>query len=261
MERSPRGFTLPEILVTLAITGVLFALLYPVLLTQQRSHVVQEQLADAQQSGRVIASELTRFLASLGAGVDAERGQMRLLVAHPHEVVFAADLRPEYPAMAAGAPVPGARVTDPYPTIPAGTYAPSNGAETYRFTLDRNNDNLVSELDRTQGEHYSLYREVNGGDLQEVAALVANPRVGEPLFRYWGDFSSHGTQSAVDQVDRTTSSRLAAGESLDAVVRMIEVNLITETAEPDPRYPQAGGYRQVRLRTAVAPENLSNNGR
>lgn len=251
-----QGFTLLETLAALAVASVLLSFLFQIFLTQQRTYDLQQQLSDAQQSARVVTDEMTRALLSLGARVETERGQRCLLVAHPHQVVFSADLRADYSAMPPGAPVPGALPADPCGVFPAGTYTAGAAAETYRFTLDRNGDNVVDGSDRTQGEHYTLYRGINGGALQEVASSVANPRLAEPLFRYWGDFDGDGTLERLERVDKTTSSRVAAGTPLDALVEKIEVNLVTETVVPDPRCPLNGGYRQVRLPTLVHPDNL-----
>ncbi len=240
-----RGFTLVETLVTLAVVGVFLGLLYQLLITQQRSYRVQEDLADAQQNARVALDELSRALASLGAGTAVEQGQPRLLVAHEHEVVFTADLSGDFGAQAPGTAVPGAGPRDPFQTFPPGAYAGSP-AETYRYYLGQ----------RTGEPWYTLYRQVNGGAGQAVAMLLANPTREEPLFRYLGDFDGNGTEEWLDRVDRTTSPRIAAGEPLDAVIRRIEIRVLAETAHPDPRYPLNQGHRQVRFTTTVAPRNL-----
>ncbi|MBI5016684.1 MAG: prepilin-type N-terminal cleavage/methylation domain-containing protein [Deltaproteobacteria bacterium] len=250
--RGRGGFTLVELLVTLAVAGFLIALIYQFFLAQQRSHTLQEDVADAQQSGRVALEELTRSLTSLGAGTDLEHGQVRILVAQPYQLVFNADLDPAKAALPPGTAVPGAGPGDPYPVIPAGTNAVSWTAETYRYTLDRNNDGAVTAADWQQGRHYTLFREKNGGANEEVASLVANPSVGRALFVYWGDFDGNGTLEPLTQVNAATSSRVAAGEALDAVIRRVEVHLVAQTASPG----AGGAYRQVELSAAVSPENL-----
>ncbi len=248
LSRKPRGtpcggFTLLEVLVTLGVAGILLALVYQIFISQQRSARVQEEVADAQQNARVGVEELTRGLTSLGAGVRTEEGQVRILVAHPHELTFNADLSSVDDALAAGAtPVPGAGAQDPYDHIP-GSYA-SSPAETYRYYLG------------ADGPHHTLYREMNGGQPQQVALLAANIRIGEPLFRYQGDFDGDGTLETLERVDRTSSPRVAAGEPLDAVIRRIDIELVTATPSADPRFPGNQGYRLTRLRTSVAPRNL-----
>ena len=255
-EKARAGFTLIEILVTLAIVGVLLGFLYQIFITQQRTHQVQEEMADAQQNARVAVQELTKALASLGAGVDQATGQRRILLAQKYQMVFNADLSDTQGALAPGTTIPGSG--SPGQTVPAGTFTASGPAETYRYTLDRNGDGVVDAADRTSGEHVTLYREINGnnGGKTEIALDVANARVEIPVFRYYGDFNGTGTPLWVDRVDASTSSRVAAGEPLDAVIRSIEVNLIAETEHKDPRYTQNSGYRQAAFKTAITPANL-----
>ncbi len=243
--RTERGFTLVELLVTLAVTGIFVALLYQVFISFQRTYRVQDELAEAQQNARVAMDELARALASIGAGTAVEEGQPRLLVAHEYEIAFTADLSPDHGAQTPGDPVPGAGPRDPFAEFPAGTYAGAP-AETYRYALKRDPGTGL----------YTLYREINGGSDQAVAMLLANPRRDIPLFRYFGDFDGDGTSEWLERVDRTTSPRVAAGEGLDTIIRRIGIRVVAETARPDPRYPLNDGHRQVRLESSVAPRNL-----
>ncbi|MBE0618392.1 MAG: prepilin-type N-terminal cleavage/methylation domain-containing protein, partial [Proteobacteria bacterium] len=260
--RRRSGFTMVELLVTLAVTSVLLALVYQIFISQQRSQSIQEEVADAQQNARVGADALTRALSSLGAGADLERGQVRILVAHADEIVFNADLASEDApadrkwALPPGTALPAAWITaqDPYPTVP-GTYVVTATAgplaETHRYYL------------AAQGAHATLYHQMGyyspstdsvvWGTSQQVALNLANQRIGEPLFRYHGDFGGIAT---LDTVDAATSPRLAAGDPLDALIERIELNVVTETSHPDPRYPEDQGYRLTRLNTSVTPRNL-----
>lgn len=252
---SRRGFTLVELLVALAISGVLLAFGYQILLTVQRNVRAADELAEARQNARVAIDELARALSSAGSGVDLERGQMRLLVAHPHQIVFNSDVRPELVAMTPGSSrVPGAQARDPWALVP-GTYG-SAAAETYRYTLDRTGDGNVDAADRSSGEHFTLYREANGGANEELALAVANARVGRPLFRYEGDFDGNGSVEVLDRVDRSTSARVAAGAPLDAVIRAVHVTVLTESSRPDPTWPFNDGYRRVELGSRILLRNL-----
>jgi prepilin-type N-terminal cleavage/methylation domain-containing protein len=255
MRSASRGFSLPELLVAMAVSGIFLTLSYQILLAFQRSLLATDELAEARQNGRIAVEELGRTLSSAGAGVALDRGQVRILVAHPYQIVFNADLRSDRAALSPGTSrVPGALARDPWAFVP-GSYAAAP-AETYRFTLDRTGDGDVTAEDRTSGEHFSLYRETNGGADEELAQFVANPRVGRPLFLYEGDFDGNGTLEVLDRVDRSTSPRVAAGATLDSVIRRVELQVLTEASRPDPRWPTNGGYRQISFRSRLVLRNL-----
>jgi type IV pilus assembly protein PilW len=73
MERAKRnkgnlrsGFTLTELLVAMAITGVVMAAVFKIYTTQQDSYVLQEQVAEMQQNGRTAKYVMTREIRMLG---------------------------------------------------------------------------------------------------------------------------------------------------------------------------------------------------
>lgn len=226
------------------------ALACGLLVHQQRATLDRDELAEAQQSARLCLDELTRAIASAGAGLASS--VPAVLVAHPYQVVFAADLRDDHEAPAPGTPVPGALANDAYTEVPAG-YAGSP-AELYRYTLDRTNDGEITAVDRSDASHYTLTREINGGSNLEIAPRIANPRVGEPLFRYVGDFDGDGLLEVLDRVDRSTSARVAAGAPIDRLLVRVEVRVATEAEHPKRGVP--GMYRGITLDSGVRPRNL-----
>lgn len=64
-----KGFTLVEILVSLAILGIVLAGIYSVYNMQHKSYIVQEQVAEMQQSERVALQMITRDLRMAGLGL------------------------------------------------------------------------------------------------------------------------------------------------------------------------------------------------
>ncbi|MCX5885420.1 MAG: prepilin-type N-terminal cleavage/methylation domain-containing protein, partial [Proteobacteria bacterium] len=48
-----KGFTLVELLVAMAISGIVVAAVYTAFVTQQKSYTVQDQVAETQQNARV----------------------------------------------------------------------------------------------------------------------------------------------------------------------------------------------------------------
>jgi len=64
---NPRsGFSLVELLVAMAITGVVMAAVFKIYTTQQDSYVLQEQVAEMQQNGRTAKYVMTREIRMVG---------------------------------------------------------------------------------------------------------------------------------------------------------------------------------------------------
>ncbi|MFZ3089484.1 MAG: PilW family protein [Nitrospirota bacterium] len=64
-----KGFTLIEILVSLAILGIVLAGIYSVYTMQHKSYIVQEQVANMQQNERVALQMITRDIRMAGLGL------------------------------------------------------------------------------------------------------------------------------------------------------------------------------------------------
>ena len=60
------GFSLVELLVAMAITGVVMAAVFKIYTTQQDSYVLQEQVAEMQQNGRTAKYVMTREIRMVG---------------------------------------------------------------------------------------------------------------------------------------------------------------------------------------------------
>lgn len=66
-----KGFTLIEILVSLAILGIVLAGIYSVYTMQHKSYIVQEQVANMQQNERIALQMITRDIRMAGLGLPA----------------------------------------------------------------------------------------------------------------------------------------------------------------------------------------------
>ncbi len=66
-----KGFTLIEILVALAILGIVLAGIYSVYTMQHKSYIVQEQVANMQQNERIAMQMITRDIRMAGLGMAA----------------------------------------------------------------------------------------------------------------------------------------------------------------------------------------------
>lgn len=63
-----KGFTLVELLVAMAISGIVVAAVYTAFITQQKSYTVQDQVAEAQQNARVGLDLIAREVRMAGYG-------------------------------------------------------------------------------------------------------------------------------------------------------------------------------------------------
>lgn len=68
MTTKERGVTLIELLVAMAVSGVLIAAIYTTFVTQQKSYTVQDQVAEAQQNARVGLDMMVREVRMAGYG-------------------------------------------------------------------------------------------------------------------------------------------------------------------------------------------------
>jgi prepilin-type N-terminal cleavage/methylation domain-containing protein len=69
--RKEKGFTLVELLVAMAISGIVVAAVYTAFVTQQKSYTVQNQVAETQQNARVGLDLIAREVRMAGYGQPA----------------------------------------------------------------------------------------------------------------------------------------------------------------------------------------------
>jgi type IV pilus assembly protein PilW len=74
MQTNDRGFTLVEIMVALALAGIVMASIYTAFLSQQRSYLAQEQVSAMQQNIRAGLNMLTREIRMAGFDPTANAG-------------------------------------------------------------------------------------------------------------------------------------------------------------------------------------------
>lgn len=69
MVKNIKGFTLIELMVALAILGIVLAGIYSIFNTQHKSYIVQEQVVDSQQNVRVAMNMISRDMRNAGSGI------------------------------------------------------------------------------------------------------------------------------------------------------------------------------------------------
>lgn len=94
-EQDIRGFTLVELLIVVALTGIITAAVYQTFYAGQRSHEVQKNLVEMQQNARVAISVLSTDFRQVSYGKDPTQPSIQF--AGPDSIVFAADMDPDTP--------------------------------------------------------------------------------------------------------------------------------------------------------------------
>jgi prepilin-type N-terminal cleavage/methylation domain-containing protein len=207
MRSRRAGFTLTEVLITLALFGSLIALTLGALSDQMRAFNNGSTQADAAQHLRFSMSVLEKHISNVGAGVPAEQPQ--LIYADTNVVAFNADwmsniagdafavnVDSTMPALWVTA-VPKARqfkiptTTFIYPDttyLLAGSNSP---AETVIFWFEPDAS--------TPDDDYILWRQVNDRGPEMVARRLLRPSSGK-FFRYWRHMTPASGSARLDTV-------------------------------------------------------------
>jgi len=90
LSKNSCGFTLVELMLTMAISGIIVAAIYSVYISQQRTYLAQEQVAEMQQNIRAAMDIMTREVRM--AGYDPAGGAgSGIIAALPGQISFTQD--------------------------------------------------------------------------------------------------------------------------------------------------------------------------
>ncbi|MDP3939731.1 MAG: prepilin-type N-terminal cleavage/methylation domain-containing protein, partial [Deltaproteobacteria bacterium] len=296
MTKKPhnQGFTLVEMALGLVIVSVVLIAFAGVMNVMQRSSASTTQYAGAQQNARVALDFITENLRAAGSDIEAYNGQPTLAHAGPYQVVFNGDFDRDKTVQGQtplGA-ISAAQSPSTYPTSGTALYAPtrsySTGAETIAFTLDSNQDGVVSSADYgddaeedTPNPHlYVLKRYVLGQDAGSAGNLVRESNVSlirgpvayvdgtnpPPLFEYYyNDDNDKATPDKLWGDDNPEDGALDDGEiaalspvpdSLLHSVRRVKVNVVAEALQLNPKHLDNDGFVEVRMSSQVYIRNV-----
>jgi len=205
MERTKRnkgnlrsGFSLVELLVAMAITGVVMAAVFKIYTTQQDSYVLQEQIAEMQQNGRTAKYVMTREIRMVGydpTGSD----KFGFLAAGGSSIRFSMDIEVEN-----GEPDPAGEVI---------TYSVSGNEELLRN--DGSGDLIIVENIKAIGFAYAFDNDGDGSldtDAGQVIWAVDNGGI-------WFDLDENDNGSI-------TAADAQAGESTGIVVNLADIRAV-----------------------------------
>lgn len=269
-RRTSRGFTLVELLITVAVLALVAVVLSAVLMGTSRSKRTTTSLIESSQSARAALEMLARDIRTAGYGVDLSNpggAQPAIAYVDSAEIIIATNLYPYPDTSSIG--VPNAPLAynpssspNPRPLV-ASTYTPPGryrtGAELVRYTLDVNNDGAVDASDVSSAagadamatpnpDDYMLVRQVygdstgntagNNGGSSERIALVRKPG-GDvpPIFTVY----MRGSSTPWDW----SSGAVPASQLGD--IERVEVRVTATSGRPDAR----GGYPVTTMQAQV----------
>jgi len=94
LRRNNKGFTLTELLVAMAISGIVTTAIYATYQSQQKAYIVQEEVAAMQQKIRAAMFYMTRQIQEAGCNPNSIKvNPPRIINANLDEIEFTADVR------------------------------------------------------------------------------------------------------------------------------------------------------------------------
>jgi len=214
------GFTLVEMLIAVAISGILVAAIYTAYVVQQKSYVVQEQVAETQENLR---AAMTRLLSEIRqAGCDPEgTADARIVEATATSFHFTADIggNPVNENMADG--IIGDPATNEDITFGMAATDDANGDGIADGGVAGANWNETGQLGRN-----------TGGGLQPAAELIDALE-----FNY---ILADGTATNSSGIATATQTNAPIATLSD--IRAVQVSLLARGARPDEKFVDTATY-------------------
>jgi type IV pilus assembly protein PilW len=267
-----KGITLIELLITLAIIGILIAGIYKTFISQQHTYAVQEQVADTQQNVRIAINQMMRELRMAGYGrldttfwgADGMHGKYKNAVTPEDNgqkvTVVGAFVQATTLAANADSGSNTLLFTDASRFDVAGKkYFCINGTESHRIqSINGNQITLFPGVTLTQ-DHYAgepvfmiLAVTYSLGTVDGKSCLLRDENLGE------------GPQPVAENIESLQFQYVMnTGETLTDVpgnrrddIRMIQATVVARTDQTDPELKENGGYRRRTLSSTVKLRNL-----
>jgi type IV pilus assembly protein PilW len=220
--KNNKGFTLIEVLVALVIDFIVLAGIYAAFYSQQKSHVKEQQVVDAQQNVRGSASFMTREIRLAGMERDSA-GVARILAAGPHSIRFTLDRNEDND------------VADPYENIEYGYTAAADADEngisdsgSASITRFSDTDDPIADSIHAIAFAYAFDDDRNGViDFVDAAPFNGQLDPGEEIWAY-----DSPTVGAVGlDTNNATGGVLATTVSYDRI-RAVRIWILARTRNP-----------------------------
>jgi len=214
-----KGFTLIELLVAMAVAGIVMAGIYSTYYSQQKSYVVQEQVAAMQQNLRAAMYYMGREIRMAGYDPTGSAGAA-IMIANAAELQFTIDENGD------------GDFTNPSPP-PAND---SNEQIRYALTNDADRDGIAN------GSPCNLGRETWGGGLQTLAENI------DALNFVYLDGASPPNVLNDPVTGNVTAANIAQ-------IRSIQITLVAKTGRGDLGYTDTRSYTNQQGPTILPAQN------
>ena len=198
-SQKQKGFTLIELMVSLAIGSLVLIGVYDIYISQSSQYMLRYQVSDMQQSARIGMDMMSREIRM--AGYD--------------------------PTGNAGAGIVVATPT------------------TIQVTLDLNGDGDI--YDENENITYALYDPTGDGCLSLGRKLASGSM--DPVADNFASLAFSYTLADGTITEKPGSKELSK-------IRQVQIVLTSQTAWPDNKYPDNGGYRTFSLQSLITLRNL-----
>ena len=140
------GFTLVELLVALSVSGVIMTAVYAAYQSQQKSYVVQEEVAALQQDLRAAMFYMTNQIRQAGCNPSSNPNKPGILTADVDEIHFTSDFRGD--SSSTNPNDPNGNTNDPYENITYSLYT-SDGIQKLgiKSTAGATNQPVIENVD------------------------------------------------------------------------------------------------------------------
>jgi len=284
--RYSHGFTLLELLISMAITLMVFAIVATVFLQMRKVSLRQEMDVAMIQEARLGVDEMARLIRMVGYDCDQKNEQPAIIEAAPFQFTFNADWDERTPLPKQSA-IPFYDGINAYRSPDVDWVSPSGGtgAETIRLTLDSQNDGDVDAHDigdnpeeqtSSNPDDMALMREVNGernmaltigalGPYKKTMPGKAEEKTyAVPMFQYYmalspcammllGDYDCDGELTGEERyfTPLTDAAQLRG-------VRRVRISVTTTSERKDPF--DHSTYHNMTISTEVALRNPDKEG-
>lgn len=289
--RRERGVNLIELLLALAVSAVLIAGIYRVFVQQQKSYVVQEQIADMQQNVRVAVNRMLREIRMAGYGGKNENvGGLNDIVKTFGDVNgYTSIVTPEHDVVQDGILHDRITIIAAYDLIGRLKVDANAGANaiTIAYTEDSpftTKNPKKRYLCLNGRNNYEIdVEKVSGGSvpLKTGTTLLEDHRAGEPVFLvkaityglkrssgipvlYRNENTGGGGQPVAEHIESLRFHyRLADGLQISLPadprqIRGVRVDITARTGREDPDLAKVGdGYRRRTVTTFIHLRNLT----